>query len=399
MPDELMLSNGRQQIYNFKLPVDVKISGDDIGVLKFNGTTLKENNQYSLNEPITIEPEKTGDTSFTLNLFGFIPLKDIKVSVNDKTYLIPGGQSIGVTLYTNGALIVGTSEISDETGNFVNPAREAGLLPGDIIEKINGIIIENADHVSKLVTQMEGDHVQVSIRRDNKPMDFTITPVKDTHDGKYRLGVWVRDSTAGVGTLTFYDPNNNTFAGLGHAVTDLDTGKLLTVKDGEIIESEILEIIKGEKGQPGEIKGTFHLGEKKIGAIILNTEFGIYGKCYHSISNNLYKQPIPVASQDEIQYGPASILCTLDDKGIKEFACQIIKINKQKFPAQKGLIIQITDPELLRRTGGIVQGMSGSPILQNGKIIGAVTHVFISSPDKGYGMFIEWMLNEIKNIQ
>ena len=393
-----MLSGGNRQVYDFKLPVNVKLSGDDIGVLKFNGSTLKEKNYYSLNEPITIEPNQFGNTSFTVNLFGFIPLKDIKVSVNDKVYLLPGGQSIGVALYTRGALIVGTSEIMDENGDYVNPASEAGLLPGDIIEKINGITIENADHLSRLIGDLEGDNVPVSIKRDNKLMEFIITPVKDTHDGKYRVGVWVRDSTAGVGTLTFTDPQNNTFAGLGHAVTDLDTGKLLTVKNGEIIESDILEIIKGEKGQPGEIKGTFHLGEKKIGKILLNSEFGIYGTCYRELKNSVYPKPVLAASQDEIEYGKASILCTLDSGGVKEYDCEVIKINKQKFPSQKGLVIQITDPTLLKRTGGIVQGMSGSPILQNGKIIGAVTHVFISSPDKGYGMFIEWMINEAKKI-
>jgi stage IV sporulation protein B len=399
LPDEISLNSGKQQIYDFKLPVDVKISGDDIGVLKFNGTTLKEKNYYSLNEPITIEPNKSGDTDFTVNLFGFLPLKDIKVSVSDKTLLIPGGQSIGVTLYTRGALIVGTSDISDEDGEFVNPASEAGLLPGDVIEKINGVTIENADHLSRLITDLNGDTVNVSARRDNRLMEFSVQPVKDSHDGKYRLGVWVRDSTAGVGTLTFYDPVRNIFAGLGHAVTDLDTGKLLTVKDGEIIESEILEIAKGEKGQPGELKGTFDLSEKKLGRIEVNSEFGIYGKAYKAIRNPSYPSPIPVGTQEEVQYGPAKILCTIDDQGIKEYDCQIVKINRQKFPAQKGLVIQITDPELLRRTGGIVQGMSGSPILQNGKIIGAVTHVFISSPEKGYGMFIEWMLNEMKSME
>jgi stage IV sporulation protein B len=218
------------------------------------------------------------------------------------------------------------------------------------------------------------------------------------HDLKYRLGIWVRDSTAGVGTLTFYDPESRCFGALGHAITDVDTGVLLSVKNGEIMQSTIIDVKQGRRGEPGELKGVFSGRQRVIGNILRNTQYGIYGKMYRSLPKFYFDQPLPVCSQYDVQVGKASILTTVDEEGIKEFEIQIIKVNIQQHPSSKGMVIEITDPELLERTGGIVQGMSGSPIIQNGRIVGAITHVFVNDPKKGYGIFIEWMLEECRKI-
>ena len=202
-----------------------------------------------------------------------------------------------------------------------------------------------------------------------------------------------------MGTLTFYDPASKKFAGLGHAITDVDTGKLLTVKDGEIVESEILEVVKGEEGEPGELRGSFGSNDEVIGYIKKNTDYGLYGNAAGELENKLYHNAIPAAKRDEVKVGDATLLCTLDDSGVKEYSCQIVKVTPQNSPAQKSFIVKIDDEELLGITGGIVQGMSGSPVIQDGKLIGAVTHVFVNDPTQGYGIYLDWMLNEMYSVQ
>jgi stage IV sporulation protein B len=261
-----------------------------------------------------------------------------------------------------------------------------------VIRKINGITIENSSHLADIVARYGDEPLQLSIEREGQQIDLKISAVRDHQDGKLRLGIWIRDSTAGVGTLTFYNPNNGRFGALGHPITDVDTGTLLSVKDGEIIHSRIIDVRIGEKGTPGELRGFFTGEGVGIGAIDKNTRYGIFGNAYGKISNPVYPHPIPVGGQAMAHTGPAKILTTVDDQGVKEYDCQIVKISRQSEPAAKGMVIEITDKELIRKTGGIVQGMSGSPIIQDGYLIGAITHVFISDPTKGHGVFIEWML-------
>jgi len=392
LPNEIYIPDGSEKVFEFNLPVNVEISGDSVGVLEINGTSLKEQNEYSLNEPLTITAQAESSADISLSLFGLIKLKDIKIVTSESKSIIPGGIAIGVALYTQGAVVVGMSNINDIDGDSVNPAKSAGLLTGDVITEVNGTEVEDSDQLSELIGELNGEAIKMTVTRESGQKVITVKPVKDSSDGKYRIGVWVRDSTAGVGTLTYYDPGNNTFGGLGHAITDVDTGMLLTVKQGEIVRSRIVGVTKGEEGVPGELHGTFNLAEEKLGKIISNTEFGIYGQAYDTIENELYNTPVLVATHDEVETGPATILCSIDDNGIQEYSCEIIKVNQQSVPSQKGIVIEVTDSRLIEKTGGIVQGMSGSPILQNGKIVGAVTHVFINDPLKGYGMFIEWML-------
>ncbi|MBZ4666387.1 MAG: stage sporulation protein [Mahella sp.] len=397
-PSELEMSEGQYQIIPFRLPMEVKIQADDKNVLKINGQSLEEAViERKIDSPLIIQPQQQGKAALQFKLFGIIPVKDMSVNVVSPVKVLPGGQAIGVTLYTDGALVVGVSEFRGEDGLMHHPANDSGLMPGDIIEKANDTIIKDADHLAEIVNSIDGRPVKLDILRNDKPISLSIKPVKDMEEHKYKLGIWVRDSTAGVGTMTFYEPNNRIYGALGHPITDMDTGTLLSIKNGEIVHSEVIAVKEGKKGKPGELQGVFLDDEERIGNIEVNTEYGIFGHIYADsiVTNRLYKEPIPVALQSEVQEGSATILATVDDQGVKAYDVKIIRVNRQSQPNGKSLVVEITDPTLLKLTGGIVQGMSGSPIIQNGKLVGAVTHVFINDPKRGYGVFAKWMLEEI----
>ena len=318
-------------------------------------------------------------------------IKNIEVYILPQKNVTPGGMCIGVSLFTNGVIVAGNSDISCQDGKKVNPAMQAGLFDGDIITKVNGQQLLNARQLGQLVEESKDKPIKLSVLRNNKSVEVNITPAYDVYEKKYRLGLWLRDSTAGIGTITYADNENKKYAALGHAITDPDTGTILPVGTGEIVECTINDIVKGKKGIPGELKGSFRLNSPAYGSISANTEFGLYGDTYSDIINELYPQGVQVASRNSVKEGKATILTTVDGQGIQEYEINIIKANKQDVRASKSMIIEVTDQRLLEKTGGIVQGMSGSPILQNDKLIGAVTHVLISDPQKGYALYIDWM--------
>ena len=318
-------------------------------------------------------------------------IKNIEVYILPQKNVTPGGMCIGVSLFTNGVIVAGNSDISCQDGKKVNPAMQAGLFDGDIITKVNGQQLLNARQLGQLVEESKDKPIKLSVLRNNKSVEVNITPAYDVYEKKYRLGLWLRDSTAGIGTITYADNENKKYAALGHAITDPDTGTILPVGTGEIVECTINDIVKGKKGIPGELKGSFRLNSPAYGSISANTEFGLYGDTYSDIINELYPQGVQVASRNSVKEGKATILTTVDGQGIQEYEINIIKANKQDVRASKSMIIEVTDQRLLEKTGGIVQGMSGSPILQNGKLIGAVTHVLISDPQNGYALYIDWM--------
>ena len=323
-----------------------------------------------------------------------LPLKEVTISVLPERVLIPGGHSIGVRMNVKGVLIVGLEEIETPEGKFINPGLDAGLQIGDNILEINGTKVNNAAEVRQIVNKIKND-VRLKVKRKDDMMNIKLTPVESADDNLYKIGVWVKDKTAGIGTLTFYDPSNNTFGALGHAITDPETGTVLSVAQGELLNSRVESVKQGKAGNPGEIKGIFYEADKPLGQLTKNTDYGIFGKTYSEIKNPIYQQPLQIGYQSEIKKGPAYILTTLEGDKVEKYSIVIEKINRQSKASTKSMVIKVTDKRLLDKSGGIIQGMSGSPIIQNNKIIGAVTHVFVNDPQKGYGIFIEWMLQDV----
>ena len=304
----------------------------------------------------------------------------------------PGGISIGVKINNKGALVVGYSDISTHEGLSESPGKVAGIELGDIIEEVNGENIETCSDLISKVKTCRNDEMTVKILRGNSEITKKVSLIKE--DNEYKIGLWVRDSTAGIGTLTFYDKDSKTFGALGHPITDGDTNVSFNIKSGTLLRSSVLSIKKGERGNPGEIKGLFINENESIGNIEKNTNSGIYGDGSVELINPNFNKAMTVAYRDEIKEEHAQIITTVEDGGAKAYDIEILKLLPQDEPGSKSMIIKIVDPVLLEKTGGIVQGMSGSPIIQNGKIIGAVTHVLINKPDVGYGIYIEWMLQD-----
>ncbi|MBQ9832306.1 MAG: SpoIVB peptidase [Clostridia bacterium] len=331
------------------------------------------------------------DQTLVIKLCG-ITVKQVNAVKRDTLMLMPGGQSIGVKLHTMGALVVGFGDVVTYDGKKERPAHKAGLEVGDIITEIDGQKIAGAEHVIKLCNVSEGKAVKVKVLRDEKTMEFEILPGFDAIENEYKLGLWVRDSTVGIGTLSFYRMDNKAFGALGHAITDIDTGSLLIAEQGEIVLAQVTGIKKGAEGEPGELLGAFSSISRRLGSIEKNSTQGLYGTVYENICCEQYPDGLEAAYHEEIKEGAATILSTVDNNGVKEYSCEIIKVYRQSEREEKDMVLQITDKRLLDKTGGIVQGMSGSPIIQNGKIIGAVTHVLVNDPTRGYGIFIENML-------
>lgn len=377
LPDRISLTSGEAKECFASVPLDTTYNSED-------KSTITDNTAFAYDNTIIVSDKKTEDV-----------IKNEAVEQTTPKTLVVGGQAIGVKLHTKGALVVGITDFTSQDGETVNPAKNAGISTGDIIEKVNNETVQNATHLSELINKFSSKTINLSIRRGDTTFNIKLTPIKDKSDGAFKIGTWVRDSTAGVGTLTFYDPKTMRYASLGHAITDVDTKTNLSVGNGEIVISRIIDIKLGEKGTPGELKGSFTDDDKAIGTIDKNTDYGIYGTLKTTLSNPLYQVPLEVGKKEEVKLGKATILCTLDNTGIKEYECEIIKINTQDKPSPKSMVVKITDKRLLDRTGGIVQGMSGSPIIQDGKIIGAVTHVFINDPTQGYGIFVEWMIEQL----
>lgn len=388
IPDTINISYGQSKVLSIGKTLSLRPESESVLQLSADDTAGKN---------IEITPKQAGKTNIDVNVFG-VKVKSVEINVHGPREIVVGGQSIGVALYTKGALVVGTSNIRDENGNLCNPAKDSGIKSGDIIEKINGVEVNDANHVMSIINSItsEDNSVNIEIVRDGNKHNIEIQPVKDKADNSYRMGIWVRDSMAGVGTLSFYNPATMRFASLGHAVYDSDTNTLLNLKSGEIAESEIFGIKQGEKGSPGELQGSFDSSKPKIGSIITNNDFGLYGELYKEPEKCQYNTLMETATIDETKVGPAKILTTLDDGGIKEYDIYIEKLSSQDYPSTKSMVIEITDDELLEKTGGIVQGMSGSPIIQNGKVVGAVTHVFVNDPTRGYGLYAQWMLEQME---
>lgn len=322
---------------------------------------------------------------------------EASASVLAEKTLIVGGHSVGVRMDVKGVLVVGLEEIEDDAGSFINPGLLAGLEVGDIILEVNGVKVYRAAEVQHEVNRIQGS-VELKILRKNDKLNISITPVYSASDKVYKLGVWVKDKTAGIGTLTFYDPETGCFGALGHGITDPETGTVFDVAEGELLNSRVQSVKEGKAGNPGEIHGIFYEAEAPLGQLCSNTVYGIFGNTYSDIKNPIYPEPMVVGSRNTVETGPAYILTTLNGNEIEQYEILIESLDHQDEAKTRSMTICVTDERLLEKCGGIVQGMSGSPIIQNGRIVGAVTHVFVNNPKKGYGIFIDWMLEECEKI-
>ncbi len=332
------------------------------------------------------------------NAYNTIKLEEHKetIQILPERLIMPGGHSVGVKMNVKGVLVVGLEEIEGPNGIKTNPGLKAGLQIGDSILEVNEVVVQNAAEVTEQINKINenSEKVVLKVKRKSDIIMVNIIPIMSINDKEYKIGVWVKDKTAGIGTLTYFDPQNNAFGALGHAITNPETGTVLPVAEGELLNAKVQSVKQGKAGMPGEIKGIFYEADEPIGKLSKNTVFGIFGKIPMGMTNPYFTKPIPIAGQQEVERGPAYILTTLDGSKIEKYEILIEKINFQTKADTKGLVIKVTDPRLLEKSGGIVQGMSGSPIIQNDKLIGAVTHVFVNDPQKGYGVFIQWMLNE-----
>lgn len=373
------------------------MQGENLRLYTLLGIRLIEESSYqTLQTSSTLEQEKInkiGKVSFRLNLFNLIPLKNIDVNVIPKTTVVPMGNAIGMKLYTAGVLVVGMSEIEGK-----KPYENSGIKEGDRIIQINQNQIDNTDDLMKAVNKSDGNNIYIKYVRDEKTITTSIKPLKNSSN-EYKIGLWVRDAAAGVGTLTFYEPSSGMFATLGHGIMDIDTAELIKIANGELVTTNILSINKGTKGNPGEIRGTIEAGHT-IGSISKNTKFGVFGTInktpYLNTSNT---NEVQVALREEIKTDKAQIICELENGKKEYYDIEIQRIFISNNKDNKSMLIKVTDKKLLEKTGGIIQGMSGAPIIQNGKFVGAVTHVLVNDPTIGYGVFADIMLKQMKEVE
>lgn len=363
---------------------------------------LLENEDYKIKKMLGVETIETISTSNsngnTLNvdvtLFGN-KVKTVTVDKIEKAEVVPIGKIIGMKLYTNGVLIVGMSQIENMENELVSPFADCDIKEGDTIVKVNDTEIENIENLKDIVNDSNGENVLLTLLRDGTIVTSNITPVQTEID-EYKLGLWVKDAATGVGTITYYEKDTGNFAALGHGIIDSDTEKLIDIDSGELVTSEVISITKAAVNNPGEIRGTI-INQKTIGQVEKNTKFGIYGRLDNLATLNIdINEAVSVASRDEIENGNAKVLCSLDGKTNKEYDIKIEKIYTNNNYDNKSMLIRIIDDELLQVTGGIIRGLSGSPIMQNGKFVGAITNVLVSNPEVGYAIFADMMIKEMR---
>lgn len=332
--------------------------------------------------------------NYEVSFLDAIKIKTLEADIIPKTKVVPIGETIGLKLHTNGVLVVGMSEVKNINNEKVKPYLNSNITEGDMIIEANGVPITTTTDLTQTINLSNGEEISIKYIRDDKEYEENFKPIQISNS-EYKLGLWVRDTEAGIGTISFYEPSTKNFAALGHGILDIDTKSLISIANGEITTTNILSIIKGEKGIPGEIRGSL-IGQTSIGIISKNTSIGIYGILNDLGHFRLSNDEIDVALREEIKPGKATMICSLENNQKKEYEVEIQKIYMNNNTDNKSMIVKITDKDLLEKTGGIIQGMSGSPILQNGKLIGALTHVLVSDPSKGYAIFADLMIKQMR---
>ncbi|WP_317853651.1 SpoIVB peptidase [Chakrabartyella piscis] len=385
LPQELQLAKGESVELSFQLPITAKTE-ESIGVLGVSTKPLADEFQLHLGTSVLAEPTETGITEVTFYLCDSIPIKTVDATVVERISLVPIGKTVGISLETNGLLVLETGSVTTENDETVAPAKNI-LQTGDLLLEGNGQQLINKETLSQLVSNCNGASIELLVSRNGETTTKIIEPIWSEIDQQYKIGIWLRDSIQGIGTITYYNPETGGFGGLGHGVYDVDTGDLMEIKGGTIYTSLLTEIVQGKAGTPGELRGSLNMTDV-LGEVYSNTTEGIYGVMAENM--NTEQTALPVALNYEIEKGSATILANIEGTESKEYAIEITGFTNQ---SGKDMEITITDPELLAKTGGIVQGISGSPILQNGKIVGAVTHVLVNDPTRGYGIYIQNMLS------
>lgn len=393
IPENVFLLNN--EILTLRMPIGISQVETTI-TNNYNSNNEKENFTEKINK--TTVNDGINYTNIEIKLFGNISLKNIKVAKLEEIKVVPVGKVIGLKMYTDGVLVVGLSEVEDTNNYKIKPYENSDIKPGDTIVEINKKIIEDIDNLKQVINDSKGNEIEITILRNGKLLNTNIIPVQ-TEDSKYQLGLWVKDAATGVGTITFYEPESNFFGILGHGITDSDTNNLINIDSGELVTAKVISLKRGEENVPGEIKGTI-VNSQIIGEITKNTQFGVFGKLNNLTTLNIdVSKSIEVASREEIREGEAKILCSVNSSNVsKEYKIEIEKIYIENDYNNKSMLIKITDEELLKETGGIIRGLSGAPIIQNGKFVGAITNVLVSNPQMGYGIFADMMIKQIKEI-
>lgn len=377
-----------------QIPHDVALFEGQTYELPKAISVLNNDESSIANKDQTLEAIHHSKSSVTMGLKGF-PIRSMDVTVHPELKIIPSGQSIGVRVQTEGVLVVGHHLMDTDAGK-VSPGEVSNIQVGDTIMKMNGTDIKEMSEIQPLVQEAGENNkaITIEVKRNGQIIKKELIPEKGKGNHQFHLGLYIRDSAAGVGTLTFYEPNSGRYGALGHVISDIETKEPIQIGEGEIVSSDVTSIEKGLTGEPGEKLARFSNERKILGNITKNSEFGIFGKLNKENEPENSLEPMDIGLADQVVDGPAEILTVVEGEEVNRFEIEIINSTPQKFPATKGMVIKVTDEQLLDKTGGIVQGMSGSPIIQNGRVIGAVTHVFVNDPTSGYGVHIEWMLQD-----
>ncbi len=376
LPNDIKLKAGTESVFNFSIPANAYIHDTEV----------------DLNKPFTLSAGDEGSYNLDIRLFGVIPLKSVDVNIVDETYAIPSGNPVGIYIETDGVMVIDTGEITALDGSRIEPAQNI-VKAGDYIIKVNNQEVNTKKELMEIINNSNGETMILDIKRNNEIMQCKVAPIL-SDDGKYKVGIWVRDDMQGIGTLTYITADN--FGALGHSINDIDTGEQVDVSGGSIYKADIINIVAGKSGEPGEIEGIINYEDENIiGYIDGNTNYGIYGTLKEGNDLNIEGEAMPIGLKQEVKKGRAYIRSCITGTS-KDYEIEIVDINLGKAETTKGMEILVVDEELCDITGGIIQGMSGSPIIQDGKIIGAVTHVFVQDSRRGYAAFVENMLSTAK---
>ena len=366
--------------------------------------SLTQGEKFIINQRFSLSLAETNDllpkitdgvgNTFGINLYLREQPVQAVISQGELRMVVPGGNPFGITMHTQGILVVGMTDVQSGS-SLANPAKEAGIKTGDVLTHINGQELERGCDVRLMITESGGQALAFTLLRGNNELELELIPALSEFDNVYKAGIWVRDSSAGIGTMTYFDPQSGMFAGLGHAVCDVDTGVIMPLGHGKVVDVNISGVNTAQSGKPGELKGNF-LSHSHLGELRINSQAGLFGKLTSSF---LFHDPIPMAGRHEVHPGPATILSTISGNKPQSFDITIEKVNHSDISPTKNMVIRIDDARLLDATGGIVQGMSGSPIIQDGRLAGAITHVFVNDPSRGYGIFAENMDKQLKFIE